>query len=111
MKASYQRNRPRWPYILFALIALVLLTMATSARAELRCAGLADVLAGLRAGYDELVLWQGFDRKGNRLIITANPDGSGWSALAQADADKFCMLFGGDSWSVGDVAPPAGKEG
>lgn len=109
MKASYQR--PFWSYVHLAVIAFLLLTMATSARAELRCAGLADVLAGLRTGYGELVLWQGFDRKGNRLIITANPDGSGWSALAQADADKFCMLFGGDSWSAGDVAPPAGKEG
>lgn len=111
MKANRQSQRTLLPYLIFVAFVLLALLTARAAFAGDRCAGLADVLAGLRTNYGELVLWQGFDRMGNRLIITANPDGSGWTALIQTETEKACLLHGGDSRSAGDVAAPAGKEG
>lgn len=113
MKANNRPRPPRplWPYILVGLIALMLLTIASTARAEVRCGGLADVLADLRASYGELVMWQGRDRNGHQLLITANPDGTSWTALTLTDPEKVCLLTGGNHWFVGDAAPPAGKEG
>ena len=109
MKAK-SRPRPLWPYMLFLVVMWVILAIAAPAHAETSCTGLADALAGLRAGYGEVILWQGLAENGQRLIITANPDGSTWTALANGAAGAVCFVGSGVTWSVGDPAA-AGKEG
>lgn len=111
MIAKPPGSRSYLPYLIFAAFFLLALVAARAAQAELRCAGLADVLAGLRTGYGELVLWQGRDRNGHYLIVTANPDGTSWSGLIRTDPEKVCLLMGGDKWSVGDAAALSSKEG
>ena len=99
-------------YVLIAVAAVLLLMLASAARAETRCAGLTDALAALEAKYGEKLIWQGLSRDGQRLLVTANPDGSTWTAMIQADGSKVCFASSGESWAPGGAMPaPQGTEG
>ena len=107
MKASFARP-PRPPLI--AGLVLLLLGLASTARAA-TCTGLADALAQLSAQYREEVLFQGQTTSGQRLIITAAPDGSTWTELVQPGPDRACPIGSGTGWQIGTDATPAGQEG
>ena len=111
MKASHPSPRPLWPYILVAVIALVLFSLPLAARAA-TCAGTADALAALSDRYGEAVLWQGVAQDGTKMMLTAQPDGSSWTLMARQGDDRVCFLAAGTDWDFGGDAPaPAGKEG
>lgn len=114
MKAK-SRPRPLWPYMLLIAVAWIALAVfAAPARAQTTCRGMADALAGLRASYAEVVLWEGVAENGQRLILTANPDGTTWTALTQSPeaSDQVCFVASGVVWSGGDrTLPPPGTEG
>lgn len=114
MKAC-SRPRPIWPYLLLIFCAWIALAIfAAPARAQTICTGLADVLAGLRATYGETIMWVGVAENGQRLVLTANADGSTWTALTQSSAasDQLCFVGTGVTWNAGDgTFPPSGSEG
>ncbi len=92
--------------VLALIASLVFLTAAATAQGA-RCASLADVLADLRVSHDEAIVWEGSTSGGQRLLVTAAPDGSTWTALA-VDGPRACLVAAGVSWS--GVARPAGED-
>lgn len=88
-------------------VAILLFGLAGMGRAETRCGGYADVLADLRASYGETSVWEGEVGTGQRLVVTAAPDGSTWTALV-IEGSMACLLSSGRSWS--GVARPAGED-
>lgn len=80
-----------------AALAPVLLGGAAAAQA-LQCAGMADALANLQSRYGEIVVWDGETGNGPRLLVTARPDGTSWTALAVEGA-VACMLTSGTAWT------------
>ena len=113
MKASDPHNRLRAMVasLLFALIALALISLPVRAQTA-PCIGMADALGQLSDKYREVVLFQGAGRDGQVLVITANPDGSSWTAIVQS-GPKGCILGGGKRWQIGAAATDAvpGQEG
>lgn len=109
MKAK-SRPRPLWPY--FVLVAITWIALALAPANAATCTGLADALARLATSYQEAVLWQGDTPQGERLIITANPDGTTWTAIVQPAPESACFIAAGNVWQIGEDAPaPAGTEG
>ena len=76
------------------------------------CIGLADMLASLDQKYGESVIWTGI-AGASLLVVTANPDGSTWTAFVQRSDDMACPFGHGSQWLPGSApAPPLlGKEG
>lgn len=97
------------PFLLFWSAILVFVTGGgLAARAQVaQCGGYADVLADLQASYGETSVWEGEVGTGQRLVVTAAPDGSTWTALVIEGA-MACLLSSGRSWS--GVARPAGED-
>lgn len=88
-------------------IVILLFGLTGIGRSETRCGALADVLADLQASYRETTVWEGAVGTGQRLVVTAAPDGSTWTALV-VEGPRACLLSSGASWS--GVARPAGED-
>ena len=108
MKAK-TRPRPLWPFYVLVILLWIALALAPAHAAT--CAGVADALARLATTYREAVLWQGDTPQGERLLITATPDGTTWTAIVQPAPGQACFIAAGTVWQIGADAPPAGKEG
>lgn len=94
--------------LLFALVA----TASAAIAAPMQCGGISEVMASLSAKYGETSQWFGVLPNGQVLSITANPDGSTWTALGVQPDGTACVLSSGESWAAGDMpVPPAGREG
>lgn len=93
--------------LLSVVTLLSLATCAPVAAQTAQCAGLAEVLTGLSAGYGESIVWEGERAPEGRLVVTARPDGSTWTALIVQD-DVACLAASGNGWS--GVARPAGED-
>ena len=80
------------------------------AQAQIECGEVTAVLQALAAKYGEAAVWKGRTGDGNDLLITANPDGSGWTALRLDAQGQACLLVAGPSWQPGE-AIALGEEG
>lgn len=94
---------------LFGLLVLVLVRPAQAATVQ--CAGIADMLAQLDAKYGERQLFVGHADDGATIMVTANPNGTTWTALIMGESGKACIGALGASWSPGDPPGPQGTEG
>lgn len=93
------------------LVGLVLSCLsALAAQAEVTCGEEGPALRNLATKYNETAVWEGLAQDGVRLVITANPDGSTWTALALNGKGQACILGSGTRWQPG--TPVAlGEEG
>lgn len=90
--------------------ALIYIALAGGAQADPRCGDADAVLRDLAARFGERAIWEGATSDGLRLVVTANPDGSTWTALVLNDAAQACPVGAGSAWVPG--RPIAlGKEG
>lgn len=101
--------------ILLTLIMAAFMLVASTfplRAATTQCVGLADLLATLDQKYGEAVIWTGITDAA-LLVITANPDGSTWTAFVQRPDDMACVFAHGQQWLPGSApAPPLlGQEG
>lgn len=91
-----------------AVVTLLSLAICTPVVAQTaQCAGLAEALTGLSAGYGESIVWEGAAAPEGRLVVTARPDGTTWTALMVL-GDLACLVASGNGWS--GVARPAGED-
>lgn len=92
-------------------IGLVLFVGARAAFAEgPRCPGQADVLAQLKAEFNEDLRWSGLSKRGALLALTLAPDGTTWTAMLVLPDGQACLLDAGDSWADRPAQAP-GKDG
>lgn len=100
------------PALMLIPCAMLLASYVATLAASPQCAALAEVMRGLSARYGEARVWSGVLPNGQLLSITANPDGSSWTALAVQPDGMACLVSSGESWVQGGPAlPPAGQEG
>ena len=97
---------------LIALLFVLITCGGAMLAAPPQCGGTSEVMAGLSARFGETNRWFGVLPNGQVLSITANPDGSTWTALGVQPDGTACILSSGESWAEGDMPlPPAGREG
>ncbi|OYU38625.1 MAG: hypothetical protein CFE33_15145 [Pseudorhodobacter sp. PARRP1] len=101
--------------VLICALALVGLTALAPAlpAATVSCAPAADLLQQLKAKFAEVPLFSGDlagKGRGGKLIITANPNGSTWTALFAVADGKACIAATGGPFRPGDPIP-LGQEG
>ncbi len=106
----------------FVVIAVMLLTVSGGwspvrgqiAPAMPACLPLDRMLATLSSEFSERPLFEAVTNDGSRMMVTANPDGTTWSAMTVDHAASACLRIVGTSWRAGagtPVVPPAGTEG
>lgn len=83
-------------------IILLLLSCAMVLASPPQCGPLEQILAKLAEKYGEGMLWQGRDAKGRLTIVTANPNGTTWTALV-VSGPTTCVADHGDSWTNGSA--------
>ena len=78
-----------------------------------QCGPWPDGAATLMTRFGETILFDGDPAPGQaRVIITAKPDGSTWTALTVwPDGRTACQRSAGGGWRIGAAPPPAGEEG
>lgn len=76
-----------------------------------QCGPLAEILSALSDRFQERVLFEAIANDGSRMLVTANPDGTTWSAMTVDLATVACLRIVGTSWRPGAAPPPAGTEG
>ena len=84
-------------------------TAALSAPAQ--CGPLQQMLAQLSSTYRESALFTGAVKDGVSVIITANPEGSTWTALQLDGAGNACIVALGPGWQPGVLPAALGTEG
>lgn len=93
------------------LVGLVLSCLSTlPSQAAAQCGEVGAMLRALATKYHEAEVWRGVAGDGLFLLITANPDGSTWTALRLAPEGQACLLVAGPNWQPGNPAP-LGEEG
>ena len=95
------------------IFGLALLTFALPSEGQsARCSGKADIMAQLDQRFGEQLLWQGLADNNHRLTVTANPDGTSWTALIERPDGSACPIASGKGWAVGAWSTrPQGTEG
>ena len=89
------------PLALSACAAIVLLavlgisTVATMANG--RCMAHDDLLAGLRARYNEVPVAMGLANNGRLVEVLVGPGGS-WTIVVTRPDDRACITAGGQKW-------------
>jgi hypothetical protein len=96
------------------IVAIAMLGIPTlpamALAAQQQCADAAQLLIQLQAKYAEVPLFVGTVSPGQTVIVTANPDGSTWTALIKAENGNACIGSAGVSWRAGEPEP-TGQEG
>lgn len=90
-------------------LAAALLMLAAMPASALTCAGLDSVLAQLLDRYGESRVFQGVLANG-AVIITAAPDGGGFTVLLVTPQGDACHIADGVGWAASPPILP-GKEG
>lgn len=96
------------------LFGLCLIVAALPARAQTspQCGAWPDVAAALSARYGEAVLFEGEPGPGGpRVVITAKPDGTTWTALSVDPSGLACIRAAGGGWHTGTLPAPTGEQG
>ena len=96
--------------VVFLLASVMVSTAALSAPAQ-QCGPLQQMLAQLSSTYRESALFTGAVKDGVSVIITANPQGSTWTALLSDGAGNPCIVALGPGWQPGGVPAVLGEEG
>lgn len=90
--------------LMVMLFVMGLITSALPARAQSapQCGPWDVVAAGLLSKYQEPVLFEGTPGPGGqRIVITAKPDGTTWTALTVSATGLACVRGAGGGWSMG----------
>lgn len=112
MKASHRRPRSLWPYIILAVISLVLLTMARAARAQgvPPCMSFPAAVEALASQYRENPIAVGLVNQGAAVVLFSAADGATWTIVVRRASGETCFLATGTNWLPAE--PQAtGKEG
>lgn len=98
------------PGSIASLVMLLTMALPAAAQAEqaVHCGGYADLLADLDRSYGEVIVWQGRRGDSGRMVITAAPDGSTWTALLVLEDGFACVGAVGVGW-VAVPFQPAGE--
>lgn len=86
----------------------------TVAESPPACGPLEQMIVYLAEHYHERILFEGIVNDGSRMMITANPDGSTWTAITVDLATTACLRIVGNSWRGGAQVfpvPSPGTEG
>jgi hypothetical protein len=100
--------------LMVLLFAVGLITSALPARAQsgLQCGRWDAVAAELLSRHAEQVLFEGTPGPGgHRIVITAKPDGTTWTALSVNAEGLACVRGLGDAWTAGGRPAATGQEG
>jgi len=65
----------------------------------------------LQTRYGEVWMWAGLVDNGVNLVLTANPVGTSWTALALMQDGKVCPIASGATWTATGPATLPGVPG
>lgn len=87
--------------------AIILAALSAPAMAQdaPQCAGVADVLAGLQAGYGETIRARGLISAESMIVVTAGESGS-WTLLVVSADGVACLMASGGMFEVVDAPEP-----
>lgn len=100
--------------LIVLLFVVTVIVAALPARAEggPQCGPWPDVAAALSTKYGEAVLFEGLPIPGSsRIVITAKPDGTTWTALTVDAAGIACIRGAGGGWHTGAAPAPSEEQG